>query len=73
MHQLYPASLDNEGQDVLTALRALFSRCPQTMSEGPETLTRLLWEGRYLSRWPADHEVVSALEVLRDENGELLA
>lgn len=70
MHSLYP---DGRTQEVLAALRALFSRCPQAMSEGSQTQARLLWEGRYLPRWPADHEIETALEALRDEDGELLA
>jgi hypothetical protein len=71
MDPLYPTP-DNGKQDVLLALRALFSRCPQTMSEGPETQARLLWEGRYLFRRPADHEIEAALGTMSDEDGEVL-
>jgi hypothetical protein len=62
---LYPTDPDRgDSQAVLLCLRELFSRCPRALSEGPETLAQLLWEGRYLTRWPSVFEVEAALDAL---------
>jgi len=61
----------NESQTVLDALRSLVSEYPQAATVGPETLSELLYERRFLSRQPEVFGVEAALEALRIE-GEVL-
>jgi hypothetical protein len=61
----------NEPQTVLDALRSMLSEYPQVATVGPETLSELLYERRFLSHQPEVFEVEAALEALRIE-GEVL-
>jgi hypothetical protein len=63
---------DGDAQSVLYALRELLSQHPEAMSSGAEVLAELLFERRYLARPPYVFEVEAALEVLRDDDGEVL-
>jgi len=56
-------------EDVVPALRELFSQHPATAYRSPDTLARLLWMLRYLSYRPSSFEVEVALEVLDVERG----
>jgi hypothetical protein len=58
--------------DVLPTLRELFSQHPEAAKSGPETLSRLLYELRFLPCRPEIHEVEAALEALALE-GEIAA
>jgi hypothetical protein len=58
--------------DVLPALRELFSQHPETAKGYPETLSRLLYVLRFLPYQPEIHEVEVALEALALE-GRLAA
>jgi hypothetical protein len=72
-NQFYLNNLANPLHEcVLPALRELLATRPQAANCSPETLARLLWEGRYQTQQPADHEVEEAMEALRVE-GEVLA
>ncbi len=55
--------------DVLLALRCMFSERPHTQDLGPDSLSRLLWIYGWLE-WPPRAELVErALEVLDVETG----
>jgi hypothetical protein len=57
--------------DVLPALRELYSQQPAAPSKSPDTLARLLHLLRYVPRRPSTFEVEVAIEALRVE-GEVL-
>ncbi len=59
-------------EELLPALRALFSQYPATERSGAETLARLLWVLSYLPYQPPVFEVEAALEALNVED-EVLA
>ncbi len=59
-------------QEVLVALRDLLSHNPYAAYFGAETLSDLLYEGRYLSFSAAVHEVECVLQALQIE-GEVLS
>jgi hypothetical protein len=58
--------------DVLTTVRELLSRNPCATHFGAETISKLLYEERYLSYRVALHEVEGVLEALRID-GEVMA
>lgn len=64
--------LNNPTPAVLLAVREFLSRNPCAARFGAETISRLLYEDRYLSYCAAVHEVEYALEALFVE-GEVLA
>lgn len=66
MQPLYPTN------DVLPALRELFSQHPEATKSGLESLSRLLYVLRFLPYQPEIHEVEATLEALALE-GEIAA
>jgi hypothetical protein len=56
-------------EDVLPALRELFSQHSAAVHMAPETLARFLWTLRYLPYRPPTFAVEAALEVLDVERG----
>ena len=73
MHPVYRTNPDErDPQDVLLALRELFSQDRETLSLGAESLAERLYGGRFLPYLPAEFQVEAALEALRGGEGELL-
>jgi hypothetical protein len=68
MEELYPSE-PTAREDVLPALRELFSQHPTTAYKSPDTLARLLWMLRYLPYQPSSFEVEVVLEPLEVERG----
>lgn len=64
--------LPDRTQEVLSALRELFSRHPGAMRSGSEALSRMMHLLRFLPYRPEVCEVEAALEALQVE-GELAA
>ncbi len=62
---------DDPTQELLIAMRALFSRNPCAAAFGVEAIAELLHQEHYLSYSVAGHEVEGAVEALRVE-GEVL-
>ena len=62
---------DDPTQELLIAMRALFSRNPCATGFGAETISELLHKEHYLSFPVAGYEVEGAVEALRVE-GEVL-
>jgi hypothetical protein len=68
MQEFYPSE-PTARDDVLTALRELFSQHPAAAFKAPDTLARLLWMLRYLPYRPLTFAIEAALEVLEVERG----
>lgn len=72
--QFYLNNLDSPLHEcALPALRELLAMRPEAANCSPETLKWLLWEERYLTWQPTEHEVEVALEALRLDSGEVTA
>lgn len=63
---------ENHAEDLVPALRGLFSQHPGAMRSSPEVIGRMLYVLCFLSYRPALFEVEAALEALRID-GELAA
>lgn len=68
----HDATLVYNNDEVLPALRELFSQHPAAVSSGPEALARMVYVLRFLPYRPGVCEVEAALEALTLE-GEVAA
>ena len=66
MHRLYPANLNpRASRDMLSMIRDLYSRRPETQELEPWELQMLLWSLNYTDHLLPEDEIAAAIEVAR--------
>ena len=66
MHRLYPANLNpRASRDMLSMIRDLYSRRPETQELEPWELQTMLWSSNYTDELLPEDEIVAAVEVAR--------
>ena len=66
MHRLYPANLNpRASRDMLSMIRDLYSRRPETQDLEPWELQQILWNLGYSDELLDEGEIAAAVEVAR--------
>ena len=66
MHRLYPANLNpRASRDMLSMIRDLYSRRPETQELEPWELQMLLWSFDYTDHLLPEYEIAAAVEAAR--------